>query len=167
MRPDCRPPRFHLSCPAFAFSCSIGSCYKRGRYKQSKRRIDQPEPRWQALLAFVAVAAIYLALPRSLIVGPTWLLPTLISALLVPTVVSHRLGRLKLNRILGLCHQLAHHRGAHRFGRAAGPLASVAQGAAASAFVFRRASLAHERHRLRPVVLADRRRRFDSAPRAQ
>ena len=52
-------------------------------------------------MAFVAVAAIYLALPRSLIVGPAWLLPTLISALLVPTVVSHRLGKLELNRILG------------------------------------------------------------------
>jgi hypothetical protein len=65
------------------------------------KRVDKPEPRWQALLAFVAVAAIYLALPASLIVGPTWLLPTLIGVLLVPTVVSHRLGRLSLNRILG------------------------------------------------------------------
>ena len=33
--------------------------------------------------------------------GPTWLLPTLIGGLLVPTVVSHRLGKLSLNRILG------------------------------------------------------------------
>lgn len=63
--------------------------------------IDKPEPRWQAVLAFVAVGAIYLALPRSLIIGPTWLLPTLIGALLIPTVVSHRLGSLSLNRILG------------------------------------------------------------------
>ena len=29
--------------------------------------VDKPEPRWQALLAFLAVGAIYLALPRSLI----------------------------------------------------------------------------------------------------
>jgi hypothetical protein len=65
------------------------------------KRVDKPEPRWQALLAFVAVAAIYLALPSSLIIGPTWLLPTLIGVLLVPTVVSHRIGRLSLNRILG------------------------------------------------------------------
>ncbi len=68
---------------------------------QGGHRVDKPEPRWQALLAFVAVAAIYLALPSSLIVGPTWLLPTLIGGLLVPTVVSHRLGKLSLNRILG------------------------------------------------------------------
>src|SRR5438309_4600132 len=64
--------------------------------------IDKPEPRWQALLAFVAVAAIYLALPKNLIVGPIWLLPTLIVVLLVPTVVSHRTGRRSLNRVLGI-----------------------------------------------------------------
>ena len=64
-------------------------------------RVDKPEPRWQAMLAFVAVAGIYLALPSSLIVGPTWLLPTLIGVLLVPTVVSHRLRKLSLNRTLG------------------------------------------------------------------
>ena len=64
--------------------------------------IDKPEPRWQALLAFLAVGAIYLALPRSLIFGPTWLLPTLIVALLVPTVVSHRTGKRSLNRALGI-----------------------------------------------------------------
>ena len=64
--------------------------------------IDKPEPRWQALLAFLAVGAIYLALPRQLIVGPIWLLPTLIVVLLVPTVISHRTGKHSLNRALGL-----------------------------------------------------------------
>lgn len=64
--------------------------------------IDKPEPRWQALAAFVAVAGIYLALPRHLIVGPIWLLPTLIVVLLIPTVVSHRTGQRSLNRMLGL-----------------------------------------------------------------
>jgi hypothetical protein len=70
--------------------------------EEGSHRIDKVEPRWQALLAFVAVAGIYLALPSSLIVGPTWLLPTLIGVLLVPTVVSHRIGKRSLNRILGL-----------------------------------------------------------------
>jgi hypothetical protein len=65
-------------------------------------RVDKPEPRWQALLAFLAICAIYLALPRNLIVGPIWLLPTLIVVLLVPTVVSHRMGRHSLNRALGI-----------------------------------------------------------------
>jgi hypothetical protein len=63
---------------------------------------DKPEPRWQALLAFIAVGAVYLALPRSLIIGPIWLLPTLIVVLLVPTVMSHRTGRRSLNRALGI-----------------------------------------------------------------
>src|SRR5436190_12877640 len=63
--------------------------------------IDKPEPRWQAVLAFLAICAIYLALPPDLIVGPAWLLPTLIVVLLVPTVVSHRVGKLSLNRTLG------------------------------------------------------------------
>jgi hypothetical protein len=63
--------------------------------------IDKPEPRGQALLAFLAIGAIYLALPRNLVVGPIWLLPTLIVVLLVPTVVSHRVGKHSVNRTLG------------------------------------------------------------------
>ena len=66
------------------------------------RHIDRPEPRWQALLAFLAVGAIYLALPRNLVIGPGWLLPTVIVVLLVPTVMSHRAGRRSLNRALGI-----------------------------------------------------------------
>lgn len=64
--------------------------------------IDKPEPRWQALLAFAAVGGIYLALPSSLVIGPVWLLPTVIFGLLVPTVVSHRAGRRSINRFLGI-----------------------------------------------------------------
>ena len=68
----------------------------------SPEHIDKPEPRGQALLAFLAICAIYLALPRNLVVGPIWLLPTVIVVLLVPTVVSHRMGRHSLNRALGI-----------------------------------------------------------------
>ena len=67
----------------------------------SPEHVDKPEPRGQALLAFVAIGGIYLALPRNLVVGPIWLLPTVILLLLVPTVVSHRVGKRSLNRILG------------------------------------------------------------------
>jgi hypothetical protein len=66
-----------------------------------REHIDRPEPRAQAVLAFLAIGAIYLALPRNLVVGPIWLLPTVIIVLLVPTVVSHRVGRHSLNRMLG------------------------------------------------------------------
>ena len=68
---------------------------------KSPGHIDKPEPRGQAVLAFLAICAIYLALPRNLVVGPIWLLPTLIVVLLVPTVASHRVGRHSLNRNLG------------------------------------------------------------------
>jgi hypothetical protein len=64
--------------------------------------IDKPEPRWQALLAVLAIGAIYLALPRNLVVGPSWFVPTLIVVLLVPTVVSHRAAKRSLNRALGV-----------------------------------------------------------------
>ena len=65
-------------------------------------KIDKPEPRWQAVLALLAVGGIYLALPRSLVVGPTWLLPVVIVVLVTPTIVAHRMGRYSLNRALGL-----------------------------------------------------------------
>lgn len=68
----------------------------------SPQHIDKPEPRGQALLAVLAICAIYLALPRDLVIGPIWLLPTVIVVLLVPTVVSHRVGRHSLNRVLGI-----------------------------------------------------------------
>jgi len=68
----------------------------------SPEHIDQPEPRGQALAAFLAICAIYLALPRNLVVGPVWLLPTVVIVLLVPTVVSHRVGKLSLNHALGI-----------------------------------------------------------------
>ena len=66
-----------------------------------REHIDKPEPRAQAVLAFLAISAIYLALPRHLVVGPIWLVPTLVVVLLVPTVVSHRVGKHSLNRALG------------------------------------------------------------------
>src|SRR5258707_9535659 len=68
----------------------------------SPQHIDKPEPRGQTIAAVLAVGAIYLALPRNLVVGPVWLLPTVIVVLLVPTVVSHRVGKHSLNRTLGV-----------------------------------------------------------------
>ena len=67
----------------------------------SPEHIDRPEPRGQAVLAFLAICAIYIALPRNLVVGPFWLLPTLIVVLLVPTMLTHRVGKQSLNRMLG------------------------------------------------------------------
>jgi len=64
--------------------------------------IDKPEPRWQVILALLAVGGIYMALPKELVLGPTWLLPVLIVVLLVPTVFAHRSGYHSLNHVLGI-----------------------------------------------------------------
>jgi len=76
-------------------------CYT-GDVSEAVEKIDRPEPRWQALLALLAVGGIYLALPRSLIAGPKWALPVFIVVLVAPTVVAHRTGKQSLNRILGI-----------------------------------------------------------------
>ena len=68
----------------------------------SPDRIDKPEPRWQALLALIAVGCIYAALPPWFIVGPVWLLPAIIAVLLVPTITTHRMGHHSLNHALGI-----------------------------------------------------------------
>jgi len=59
------------------------------------------EPRWQALVALLAVAGLSAALPRELSIGPTWLFPAIIGLLLVPTILFHRAGRHQMDRILG------------------------------------------------------------------
>jgi hypothetical protein len=69
---------------------------------ESPRSVDKPEPRWQALLALIAVGGIYLALPRELIIGPVWLLPSIILISLAPTIVAHRMGRHSFNHVLGI-----------------------------------------------------------------
>ena len=65
-------------------------------------KVDKPEPRWQALLALLAVGGIYVALPRALIAGPKWVLPVFIVVLVTPTVVAHRTGKRSVNRVLGI-----------------------------------------------------------------
>jgi hypothetical protein len=65
-------------------------------------QLDKPEPRWQAVLALIAVGGIYTALPEELSVGPKWLLFAVVVALLIPTVVAHRVGRHSLNHFLGI-----------------------------------------------------------------
>src|SRR5437773_6693248 len=85
---------------SLATLCKIS--YKRHGMTRSPEHIDTPEPRGQVIAAVLAIGAIYLALPSNLVVGPVWLLPTVIVVLLVPTVVSHRIGKHSLNRTLGV-----------------------------------------------------------------
>lgn len=59
------------------------------------------EPRWPAILAVLAVGALQPALPEAMRLGPRWLLLAVVSVLLVPTVISHRTGRRKMNDVFG------------------------------------------------------------------
>lgn len=60
-----------------------------------------PEPRWPAFIAILAVGGLYAALPSYLIIGPHWLFPAIVLALLVPTVISHGTGHHVINRFFG------------------------------------------------------------------
>jgi hypothetical protein len=58
------------------------------------------EPRWPAFVAMLAAACVYLALPKPLSVGPSWMLLAIIFVLLIPMVVSYHRGRYDITRIL-------------------------------------------------------------------
>jgi uncharacterized membrane protein len=53
----------------------------------------EPEPRWPAMAAFVAIAGLRFALPRDLSVGPDWVLAPVIAILLLLTMIFHRMSR--------------------------------------------------------------------------
>jgi hypothetical protein len=60
-----------------------------------------PEPRWPAFIAALAVGGLYTALPEELTFGPRWLIPSIMIALLIPTVISHWTGNHRVNVIFG------------------------------------------------------------------
>ena len=60
-----------------------------------------PEPRWPAFIAILAVGGLYAALPPALIIGPPWMFPAIVLLLLIPTVITHGTGHHKLNRFFG------------------------------------------------------------------
>jgi hypothetical protein len=57
--------------------------------------------RWPSLVTILAICLLYLVLPERLTFGPNWLLPVAVVILLVPLIVSHRIGRARLNFALG------------------------------------------------------------------
>ena len=58
-----------------------------------------PEPRWPAVIAITAVGTLYYVIPEQLTVGPGWLLLAVTTALLLPTMIFHRIGMALLNEI--------------------------------------------------------------------
>jgi hypothetical protein len=59
------------------------------------------EPRWPAVLALLAVGCLRLALPKELSIGPRWLILVIVGPLIIPTIVSRRVGNHSLNQFLG------------------------------------------------------------------
>jgi uncharacterized membrane protein len=60
-----------------------------------------PEPRWPAWIAILAVGGLYTALPQYLILGPRWLFLVIVLVLLLPVVISHIRDHHMLNRVFG------------------------------------------------------------------
>jgi hypothetical protein len=58
------------------------------------------EPRWPAILALVAAGGLHFVIPAPLRFGQEWLLLAVVTALLIPTVVAHRTGKMLLNKVL-------------------------------------------------------------------
>jgi len=79
----------------------IGTEWRSSERMPDPSHQDDPEPRWPAVIAILAVGGLYLALPDSLTFGPNWLFPSLVLALLIPTNISYHTGRHRLNAILG------------------------------------------------------------------
>lgn len=59
------------------------------------------EPRWLALIAMLASGLLYAALPSSLSLGPDWLLLAVMAALILSTLISHRVGHHRADKTLG------------------------------------------------------------------
>jgi hypothetical protein len=73
--------------------------------QRERERKENAEPRWPALVAALGMGGLNMALPESLSAGPRWLLLALVAVLLAPVIASRRMGRHRLNQVLG--HALA------------------------------------------------------------
>ena len=69
--------------------------------QQTSGKADRTEPRWPAAIALLAAGGLRLALPKSLAVGPSWIVLAIVGALIVPTVWARRQNFHKLNTGLG------------------------------------------------------------------
>lgn len=71
----------------------------------SPREADSidPEPRWPAAIAVIAMMGLSLALPGSISVGPRWFYPVVVGCLLTLTVITRSLHQHKANYFLGHC----------------------------------------------------------------
>ena len=60
-----------------------------------------PEPRWPAMVALLAVCGLRFTLPEGLSLGPNWLLFIPVAFLLIPSTIAHRQNARHINEIVG------------------------------------------------------------------
>jgi len=65
-----------------------------------KTPLRPQEPRWPAIVAVLAVAALYWALPESLTPGPGWLALAVVAPLSAVNTVLHRQAKTALNQVV-------------------------------------------------------------------
>ena len=61
---------------------------------------ENSQPRWPAAVALLAVGGLRLALPRSLAVGPNWILLAIVTSLLMPLTWARQHNQDALNKVL-------------------------------------------------------------------
>jgi hypothetical protein len=64
--------------------------------------IERPEPRWPAVLAILASAALHATLPRSMRVGPPWLVASTVMTLVAAAWTTRHVGLHDLNEWFGI-----------------------------------------------------------------
>ncbi len=62
----------------------------------------RPEPRWPAVVAMLAIVALYWSLPERLTPGPTWLFLVIVLVLLAAAIAFYFAGKTRLNFALGV-----------------------------------------------------------------
>ena len=71
------------------------------RAEQLSEQVDDPEPRWPAIVAILLLGGLHIALPDELTLGPPWLIPSIVLVLLIPSIIAHHTGWHRLNIVLG------------------------------------------------------------------
>lgn len=77
------------------------SNHQHGHPQALQQGQQQGEPRWPAMVALLAVSALFYALPPALKVGPDWLLVILVAALSLPGVLFRHWRHRTLIRVCG------------------------------------------------------------------
>jgi hypothetical protein len=67
----------------------------------SAHDIERPEPRWPAILAIFAAAALHFTLPPAMRIGPPWLVASIVVVLVAIAWLGRRVGRQRVNASAG------------------------------------------------------------------